>query len=91
MLVAVKAFHKEHRVMHGRPDPKALPDFLSGSGQMGALIRARNWAATPLGPPHAWSQTLKTLVSVMLGSSQPMFIAWGPSASCSTMTPTPRS
>ncbi|MBO1907776.1 PAS domain-containing protein [Microvirga sp. 3-52] len=45
---------------------------------MGALIRAHDWAVTPLGPPPAWSQTLKTLVSVMLGSSQPMFIAWGP-------------
>ncbi|MCB5176927.1 PAS domain-containing protein [Microvirga lenta] len=64
--------------MHGRPDPTAPLDFLSGGGCLGALIRAHDWAATPLGPPHTWSQVLKTLVSVMLGSSQPMFIAWGP-------------
>jgi PAS domain S-box-containing protein len=63
--------------MHGRPDPKAPPDFLAGGGRMGESIRAHDWSATPLGLPHAWSQALKTLVSVMLGSSQPMFIAWG--------------
>jgi PAS domain S-box-containing protein len=65
--------------MHGRPEQTAaLLDFLSGGGRMGVLIRAQDWAATPLGPAHAWSQVLKTLVSIMLGSSQPMFIAWGP-------------
>jgi PAS domain S-box-containing protein len=64
--------------MHGKADLKAPLAFLAGGGHMGAMIRAHDWSATPLGLPSAWSQTLRTLVSVMLGSSQPMFIAWGP-------------
>jgi PAS domain S-box-containing protein len=52
-------------------------DFLSGGGGMGELIRAHDWAATPLGSPDGWPYGLKTLVGVMLGSNQPMFIAWG--------------
>jgi PAS domain S-box-containing protein len=56
-------------------------DFLSGGGQTGALIRAHDWAATSLGSPDGWSSGLKTLVGVMLGSNQPMFIAWGPERS----------
>jgi PAS domain S-box-containing protein len=30
-----------------------------------------------LGVPEAWPQPLKTIVGVMLGSNQPMFVAWG--------------
>jgi PAS domain-containing protein len=52
--------------------------FLAGGGELGARIRAHDWAATPLGPPAAWPAALKTLVAVMLGSRQPMFVAWGP-------------
>lgn len=44
---------------------------------MGTLMRAHDWAATPLGAPHGWPAGLKALVGVMLHSSQPMFIAWG--------------
>ena len=54
------------------------PGFLAGGGATGALIRAHDWAATPLGPPAAWPQPLQTLVGVMLGAEQPMFVAWGP-------------
>ncbi|HXG87481.1 MAG TPA: ATP-binding protein [Vicinamibacterales bacterium] len=45
---------------------------------MGSRIRDCDWTRTPLGPPQQWPQTLRTLVAVMLGSRQPMFIAWGP-------------
>jgi hypothetical protein len=30
------------------------PDFLAGGGEMGALMRAKNWADTPLGTPESW-------------------------------------
>jgi PAS domain S-box-containing protein len=63
--------------MHGSLGPNGRLDFLSGGGEMGALIRAHDWAATPLGQPAGWPYGLATLVSVMLGSNQPMFIAWG--------------
>jgi signal transduction histidine kinase/ActR/RegA family two-component response regulator len=52
--------------------------FLAGGGEMGARLRTFDWAATPLGPPERWPPTLRALVGVMLGSGQPMFVAWGP-------------
>ena len=45
---------------------------------MGALLRALDWAQHPLGPLEAWSQPLRTAVSLMLGARQPMYVAWGP-------------
>jgi PAS domain S-box-containing protein len=48
-----------------------------GGGQTGELLRAADWAASPLGGPSGWPQPLKTLLSVIMGSNQPMFVAWG--------------
>ena len=45
---------------------------------MGERIRKFDWAATPLGPPENWEQSLKTCVRIMLSSSQPIWIGWGP-------------
>ena len=45
---------------------------------MGALIRAFDWARTPVGPIDAWPQSLRTALSILLDSSFPMYIAWGP-------------
>ena len=50
--------------------------FLSGGGEMGALIRSHDWAATPLGPPQRWPHSLKTAVRIMLTSRQPIWIGW---------------
>jgi len=44
---------------------------------MGALMRAHDWASTPMGPPQAWPSTLKTTIRLMLTSKHPMFIWWG--------------
>jgi PAS domain S-box-containing protein len=54
-----------------------FPLFLSGGGETGALMRARDWSKTSLGAAEHWPVELKTLVGVMLGANQPMFIAWG--------------
>lgn len=54
------------------------PDFLAGGGEMGALMRAHDWAATPLGPPEQWPQSLRTAVRILLNTNHPMFIWWGP-------------
>jgi PAS domain S-box-containing protein len=56
------------------------PDFafLSGGGELGALIAAHDWSATPLGPIGAWHQSLKTTVSILLRSNVPMVLLWGP-------------
>src|SRR3712207_5420060 len=64
--------------MHGRFGEDIRLNFLAGGGQMGALMRAHDWRRTPLGDPEGWPQSLKTLAGVMLGSNQPMFVAWGP-------------
>jgi PAS domain S-box-containing protein len=57
--------------------PASLP-FLEGGGEMGALMRAKDWASTPLGAVHSWPQSLRTAVSILLNSRYPMFIFWGP-------------
>lgn len=45
---------------------------------MAALVRAHNWAKTPLGPIDAWPEVLCCCVNTILASRFPMAIAWGP-------------
>ncbi len=54
-----------------------IHDFLSGGGELGSLMRAYDWAASPLGPPSEWPQSLKMAVRIMLTSRQPIWIGWG--------------
>ncbi|MGQ0713071.1 MAG: ATP-binding protein [Gemmatimonadaceae bacterium] len=51
---------------------------LAGGGEMGELMRAFDWAATPLGPVLDWPQSLKTTVGIVLANPFPMLIWWGP-------------
>ncbi|MEO6135184.1 MAG: PAS domain-containing protein [Ginsengibacter sp.] len=51
--------------------------FLSGGGEMGKLIREKDWISTPLGDPVQWPQVLRTIVSMMLDNPFGMYIAWG--------------
>ena len=55
-----------------------LRAFLSGGGEMGALIRAHDWASTPLGPIHDWPQSLRSALSISLRSATATAIYWGP-------------
>lgn len=57
---------------------KSDPHFLADGGEMGALIRSHDWAATSLGPPSEWPLLLKTSVRLLLTSRHAMFIWWGP-------------
>src|ERR1043166_107816 len=52
-------------------------EFLAGGGHVGALMRAHDWSASPLGPPTEWPQSLRTVVALLLQSRFPMFVAWG--------------
>jgi PAS domain S-box-containing protein len=52
-------------------------DFLAGGGEMGALMRAYDWSASPLGEPQSWPQSLRTAVRILLNTNHPMFIWWG--------------
>src|ERR1700716_2776948 len=53
-------------------------DFLAGGGEMGALTRAHEWTASPLGGPQTWPQSLRTALRILLNTNHPMFIWWGP-------------
>src|SRR5690349_68228 len=51
--------------------------FLSGGGEMGARMRAFDWSTSPVGPVADWPQSLKTAVSICIGSRYPIVIWWG--------------
>jgi PAS domain S-box-containing protein len=48
------------------------------SGEMAALIRAKDWSATPLGPREGWDPNLLLLTDVLLEHPLPAVILWGP-------------
>jgi signal transduction histidine kinase len=52
-------------------------EFIAGGGDVGALMRAHDWADSPLGPPESWPPSLRTVVGLLLQSRFPMFVAWG--------------
>jgi PAS domain S-box-containing protein len=56
----------------------SLLQFLQGGGEMGGLIRSKDWSATLLGPSECWPQSLKTTLGILLNSRYPMFVFWGP-------------
>ncbi|MCO5972620.1 SpoIIE family protein phosphatase [Actinoallomurus soli] len=47
-------------------------------GEVGRDLAVVDWAATPLGPPDGWPQSLQTAVSILLSSRFSMWMAWGP-------------
>ena len=59
-------------------DQPTFAHFLSGGGAMGALMRDRDWSATPFGDAETWPQSLRSAVSIMLNSRYPIALYWGP-------------
>ncbi|HET9015565.1 MAG TPA: ATP-binding protein [Thermomicrobiaceae bacterium] len=59
------------------PHAAGVGDVLAGGGELGVLMRAHDWAATPLGPVSGWSHALRTCVRILLTSRQPMWLGWG--------------
>ncbi len=55
----------------------ATSDWLIADGEMGRLIRSKDWSQTPVGPPESWPQSLKTALGIMLHSRYQMFVWWG--------------
>jgi signal transduction histidine kinase len=58
------------------------PHFLVGGGEMGSLLRAHDWSHSSLGPPSQWSQSLRTVVRLMLNTGHPMFVFAGADGAC---------
>ena len=54
-----------------------LSDWPHGGGEMGARIRAFDWSTVGWSQPEAWPLALRSVVDIMLGSRQPMFVVWG--------------
>ncbi|MCW2119688.1 PAS domain-containing protein [Flavobacterium sp. 7A] len=56
--------------------------FLNGGGEMGKLLRAKDWSKNILGTPDTWPQSLRTTISIILNSKFPMFLWWGTEFTC---------
>jgi signal transduction histidine kinase len=55
----------------------APEDVFPDGSEMGARMRAFDWAATPLGPVDVWPQSLRTAVRSLLTSRFAMWMGWG--------------
>ena len=51
--------------------------LFAGRGEMAALMRAKDWSRTPLGPTEQWPQSLRTAVRILLTSRHAMWLGWG--------------
>jgi signal transduction histidine kinase/CheY-like chemotaxis protein len=51
---------------------------LAGGGEMGALMRAHDWARSGLGELGSWSQALRSALSTCLNAQAVSAIYWGP-------------
>ena len=56
--------------------------FLNEGGEMGRLIKEKDWTKSPLGPIETWPQSLCTSLSIILHTNQPMLIFWGQEYLC---------
>ena len=57
---------------------QATEAVLAGGGELGARMRALDWAATPLGAVDTWPQSLRSVVSMLLPSKAQIILFWGP-------------
>lgn len=56
--------------------------FLSGGGEMGELMRVKDWSKTRMGEVEGWPKSLLLTLGIILNSKFPMFIFWGPEHIC---------
>ncbi|MCR3823152.1 M48 family metallopeptidase, partial [Pseudomonas aeruginosa] len=62
------------------PDPNPLdhpPAFLANGGAVGKLLLSLDAASSPLGPPDAWSASLKTTMATLLPAKAQIVLFWG--------------
>jgi signal transduction histidine kinase/CheY-like chemotaxis protein/PAS domain-containing protein len=55
---------------------RVVPAFLQNAGETGRLIAAHDWSAS-LGSVHAWPESLRTAVGLLLRSPVPIVLLWG--------------
>ena len=66
------------RTRSERGEPAQSETPLETLGVTGELVKAVDWSRTALGPVRGWSSSLRSIVSTLLHSRQPMFLFWGP-------------
>ncbi|WP_225984613.1 ATP-binding protein [Noviherbaspirillum aerium] len=54
------------------------PAFLSGGGEVGKMMRAKDWSASPIGPVATWPQSLRSMLAAVLNSPMLGAVLWGP-------------
>jgi signal transduction histidine kinase/CheY-like chemotaxis protein len=64
----------------GTSDADHGAGFPAGGGETGALMRAADWSAFPLGPPAGWPSAFRAALSICLGSASPIVAMLGRSA-----------
>src|SRR5215472_4144682 len=61
-----------------RSVPANASAFMSSGGEMAALIVAKDWSDTPLGPLASWPRSLQTALRILVTSRYAMWLGWGP-------------
>jgi hypothetical protein len=57
-------------------------DLIRAGGEMGELIRSKDWSKTSIGNLDQWSPVLRTTLNILLNSKSPMFLFWGAELLC---------
>ena len=52
--------------------------MLAGGGEVGERMRAMDWSQTSVGPLETWPPLLRSSVSLLLASPNPLCFYWGP-------------
>lgn len=55
-----------------------LQEVFPGTSEMAAVMRAHDWATSPLGPPDTWPDALKIPLRMLLTTRFEMWLGWGP-------------
>jgi PAS domain S-box-containing protein len=58
--------------------PSADLSFLTGGGEMAALMRSHDWAKSPAGLPRTWSPSLRATLGMILPAQAEIVLFWGP-------------
>ena len=70
------------RVTQLKPAPSSAtgeekPRWLQGGGEMGALMRSKDWSNTLLGPMENWARSLQVAAGICVSSKFDLILWWG--------------
>jgi PAS domain S-box-containing protein len=60
------------------PGVESATPWLAGGGEMGELMRTRDWSDGPLGAPEHWPESLQLSASICISSRFDLIVWWGP-------------